>query len=121
MIGTNANTGRALSGVAHLWQSIADILLTPVGSRVMRRDYGSLLTQLIDQPFTGATAVRLYSSVAEALMRWEPRIRVLRVALDRGASTGEFTITVNALRLDTGTANTLQQFSIPLLTQQAAA
>lgn len=119
MIGTDATTGKPLDGLAHLRQSIADILTTPLGSRVMRRTYGSLLMQLIDQPFTGTTAVRLYSSVAEALMRWEPRIRVLRVGLERGADTGAFTLNLDAVRLDTATPNTLQQFSIPF--QQAAA
>ena len=34
----NRNTGRAVAGLEHLRQSVADILTTPVGSRVMRRD-----------------------------------------------------------------------------------
>lgn len=120
MIGTDANTGKPLAGLDHLRQSIADILTTPLGSRVMRRTYGSLLMQLIDQPFTGATAVRLYASVAEALMRWEPRIRVMRVGLT-GPESGKYTLTVDAQRTDIAAPNTLQQFSIPLITQQAAA
>lgn len=121
MIGTDANTGKPLEGLAHLRQSIADILTTPLGSRVMRRTYGSLLMQLIDQPFTSTTAVRLYASVAEALMRWEPRVRVLRVSLDRGSAAGQFTLTLDAVRTDIAQPNALQQFSIPLATQQAAA
>lgn len=116
MIGTDAATGKPLDGLAHLRQSIADILTTPLGSRVMRRTYGSLLMQLIDAPFTGATAVRLYASVAEALMRWEPRIRVRRIALERGADTGQFILTLDAQRTDVATPNTLQQFSIQLAT-----
>ena len=47
--GINTNTGRSISGKAHLRQSIADILSTPIGSRVMRRNYGSHLFDLIDQ------------------------------------------------------------------------
>lgn len=120
MIGTDAATGKHLDGLDHLRQSIADIITTPLGSRVMRRTYGSLLMQLIDQPFTGATAVRLYASVAEALMRWEPRIRVLRLAL-AGPANGEYTLTLDAIRTDVAQPNTLQQFQIPLATQQAAA
>jgi phage baseplate assembly protein W len=120
MIGTDATTGKPLEGLAHLRQSITDILTTPLGSRVMRRTYGSLLMQLIDQPFNGATAVRLYASVAEALMRWEPRIRVLRIGLAGPDSDQRFTLTLDAVRTDIATPNTLQQFSIPLITQQAA-
>ena len=50
MLGMNAHTGQSLSGLDHLRQSIADILSTPLNTRVMRRDYGSRLPELIDQP-----------------------------------------------------------------------
>lgn len=120
MKGTNAHTGAPLDGTAHLKQSIADILITPIGSRVMRRTYGSLLMQLIDQPFTPAVAVRLYASIAEALMRWEPRIRLRTVRLVGGSQPGKYTITVEAQRTDVAQPNTIQQFSIPLLTGQTA-
>ncbi|WOP14664.1 GPW/gp25 family protein [Ottowia sp. SB7-C50] len=77
----NRATGQALSGVAHLTQSVADILLTPIGSRVMRRGYGSLVPELVDQPDNAATRLRLRAAVAGALMRWEPRLRVERVQI----------------------------------------
>lgn len=37
-IGMNRETGRAITDVEHVGQSCRDILRTPVGSRVMRRD-----------------------------------------------------------------------------------
>lgn len=43
MTGMSATTGRALTEREHLAQSIADILTTPLNTRIMRRDYGSLL------------------------------------------------------------------------------
>ena len=49
-MGMNVLNGRSLTGLDHLKQSIADILNTPIGSRVMRRDYGSKLFSLIDAP-----------------------------------------------------------------------
>ncbi|MDE4029516.1 GPW/gp25 family protein, partial [Glaesserella parasuis] len=43
----NRNTGLTISDESeHIKQSIADILLTAKGSRVMRRTYGSNLYQL---------------------------------------------------------------------------
>lgn len=42
MRGMNSETGKTISGIEHLKQSIVDILTTPVGTRVMRRDYGSI-------------------------------------------------------------------------------
>ncbi|CRY18829.1 phage baseplate assembly protein [Yersinia enterocolitica] len=47
-LGMSRNTGRAITDADHISQSIADILITPVGSRVTRRTYGSLLSELID-------------------------------------------------------------------------
>ena len=79
MNGVNARTGKRLSGLAHLRQSVADILATPVGSRVMRREYGSRLHALIDAPLTPSTLAQIRAAAAEALRRWEPRLRVTRV------------------------------------------
>ena len=59
MNGLNAHTGQPLAGLDHLRQSIADILSTPLNTRVMRRDYGSRLPELIDQPITPRLAVEL--------------------------------------------------------------
>lgn len=49
MNGMDRRTGRLIEGDAHLAQSVADILTTPVGSRLQRRTYGSLLPELLDQ------------------------------------------------------------------------
>ena len=101
MHGMDRTTGKPLDGLAHLQQSIGDILSTPVGSRVMRRDYGSLVPRLIDQPFNPTTKIRLYAATATALMRWEPRIRLSRVALDLGEQPGQVVVTLEGVRTDT--------------------
>lgn len=76
-------TGQRLDAMAHLRQSVADILTTPIGSRVMRREYGSLVPALIDQPDNLATQTRVYAAIVSALMRWEPRLRVEKMATTR--------------------------------------
>ncbi len=78
----DAATGRWLDDLAHIRQSVSDILGTPLGTRVMRRDYGSLLPELIDQPLNGATRLRAYAASVIALMQWEPRLRLGSVAFD---------------------------------------
>lgn len=80
MNGMSADTGRSLSGIEHVRQSVSDILSTPLGSRVMRRDYGSRLPFLVDAPMNRSTLLQIYTATAEALHRWEPRIRVRRVS-----------------------------------------
>ena len=81
MYGMSATTGRRLGGIDHLRQSVRDILTTPIGSRVMRRDYGSRLFELIDAPYTPAIKLAIIAATAEALMTWEPRIEVETVSL----------------------------------------
>ena len=79
----NRTTGQRLDAVAHLRQSIGDILSTPIGSRVMRREYGSLVPALIDKPDNLATQTRFFAAAASALMRWEPRVKVDRMSIAR--------------------------------------
>ena len=100
MLGMNAHTGQSLSGLDHLRQSIADILSTPLNTRVMRRDYGSRLPELIDQPITPRLAVELYAATAEALRRWEPRVHVQGV--ETAATDNTLSITVTYKVLATG-------------------
>lgn len=45
--GMSRDSGKELKGIDHLRQSITDILTTPVGTRVWRRDYGSRLPRLV--------------------------------------------------------------------------
>jgi len=101
MIGTDATTGRHLSGIDHLKQSVADILTTPLGSRVMRRDYGSRLCELVDRPVNAAFYVQLYAATVDALDKWEPRIEVTAVSAAQDAA-GRVTVTVEGKYLADG-------------------
>lgn len=91
MSGLDRVTGRRMAPDAHLAQSIADILSTPTGTRVMRRDYGSDLPALIDAPINGETLIDVFQATAEALDRWEPRFRLRRVEV-AAASAGRLSL-----------------------------
>jgi len=120
MNGMDASTGKALSGNAHLAQSISDILSTPLGSRVMRRDYGSLLFDLLDQPINGALKMLLRAATAIAIRRWEPRLRLTRVAIDGEPQGGSLTLTIEGTRTDLPRANASVVLSIPIRTGGAS-
>ncbi|EPR8090871.1 GPW/gp25 family protein [Pseudomonas aeruginosa] len=79
MIGLDRRTGQPLSGVAHLKQSIEDILTTPLGTRRMRPECGSKLRRLVDLPVNDGWKSAVQAEVARALGRWEPRLRLERV------------------------------------------
>lgn len=104
MIGVSNQNGKALAGLEHLKQSISDILLTPLGTRVMRREYGSRLFELIDAPMNGDTIIAIIAATAEALAQWEPRISVERVVLDEGGDTGKINLTLYGKYLPDGKA-----------------
>ena len=79
MIGVDRRNGQPLSGIAHLRQSIEDILTTPLGSRRMRPDYGSKLRRFVDLPVNEGWKSAVQAEVARALGRWEPRLKLERV------------------------------------------
>lgn len=109
MKGMNGQTGHALSGIGHLEQSLQDILLTPVGTRLMRRDYGSLLPDLIDQPLNSTTILQSYAAAAIAISQWEPRIRLnsIQRRVDP-IRPGTAQLNIDCIRLDTGTPERAQ-------------
>jgi len=69
----NINDGKDISEINHLKQSISNILTTPIGSRIMRRDYGSNLFNKIDHPVNGELIAGIYLYIVESLFIWEPR------------------------------------------------
>ena len=85
--GLDRQTGTSVTDSAHLVQSVRDILTTPIGSRVMRRSYGSRLPRILGQPQNAETRADIVAATAEALARWEPRIIIARITV-RFASSG---------------------------------
>lgn len=81
MKGMNRQTGQFLSGLAHLKQSIQDILTTTVKERLVCRNYGSRLFSLIDQPLTDHLTLEMMSEVAHRLHEFEPRIQLTQVSV----------------------------------------
>ncbi|EIF0045640.1 GPW/gp25 family protein [Salmonella enterica] len=81
-IGMSRNDGQVIADTDHLRQSVRDILLTPQGSRLARREYGSLLSALIDQPQNPALRLQIMSAVYVALNRWEPRLTLDSITIN---------------------------------------
>lgn len=79
MIGMDRRSGQPLAGIAHLRQSVDDILTTPLGSRRMRPEYGSQLRRYVDMPVNEGWKSAVQAEVARALGRWEPRLKLERV------------------------------------------
>ncbi|MCX6045115.1 MAG: GPW/gp25 family protein [Chloroflexi bacterium] len=64
-------------------QSIAIILSTAPGERVMRPTFGSRLHELVFAPNNAETAIIARRYVEEALKMWEPRLEILDIQIDQ--------------------------------------
>lgn len=74
-------TGSNISEVEHIYQSINMILTTPIGSRVMRRDFGSNIYKLVDRGISPSVITAIYAEIHQSLSTWEPRIRVISTTI----------------------------------------
>lgn len=104
----NRSTGLTVTDLEHLQQSVADILTTPIGSRLMRRDYGCDQFSLIDQPLNGALALQAKAVIVIALLRWEPRINLTRIAMELGDEPGQAFVDLEGYSTVTNTAVSLR-------------
>lgn len=82
------HTALAIGAGQHFRQSISDILTTRIGTRVMRRNYGSFLPDLIDAPVNAETNMQLIAASVHALMLHEPRLLLTRVQISGMTASG---------------------------------
>lgn len=101
MKGMSAETGKELEDLDHLKQSIVDILTTPIGSRIMRRDYGSRLFELVDKPVNRDFTLEIYTATAEVLEKWEKRFKLEKVKITE-VKEGKVNISLDGIYLPNG-------------------
>jgi phage baseplate assembly protein W len=111
MQGMNETTGKPLSGVQHLKQSVQNIFTTRLGARVMRRFYGSNLFNRIDAPINGDLIAEIYSDVAEALFQFEPRFELSALTV-HDISEGRIVLDLEGKYLISGEAIKLEGIEI---------
>lgn len=100
--GLDASTGEGRADWAHVEQSIGKILMTPIGSRVMRREFGSRVRDLVDAKLTPRTVLAIYAAVAEALVRWEPRFRLASASIVAADAQGRVTLALTGVYFPRG-------------------
>jgi len=105
------NSGTTLtSELSHIQQSVHDILTTPIGSRLMRREYGSRLPDLMDQPQNQTLLLQCYSAIYTALLLWEKRIEIHQILINTPISS-QLILDLDFVLVDT---NQQASMSIPL-------
>lgn len=111
--GLSSKTGKALTDDAHISASMENILTTPKGSRIARREYGSDLPDMIDKPLNGKTRMQCMAASVIALARWEPRVDISKVQMKVGTAeqTGTLAIDITGTKRD-GTGNFDQSITL---------
>lgn len=66
-------------------QAVRIILETGRGERVMRPDFGAGLNEFVFEPINTTTLALIRHRVEEALVTWEPRIRIETIDVERAA------------------------------------
>lgn len=89
MPGLDRATGRSLDGWDHLKQSIAVILTTRIGERIMRRTFGSDVPRLLGEPLVPRTVLRFFTAIIVAIELYEPRYRITRVRTAAGQNDAD--------------------------------
>jgi phage baseplate assembly protein W len=100
-LGMNAATGAAISDDDHIRQSIADILTTPLGSRIQRRDYGSRLPDLLDYPIP-VILLPLIGATAMAIQQFEPRVTIASITPSLDDMSGKLVLAMEFFKTSGG-------------------
>lgn len=91
-VATSANSDK-------LRENLKQLILTEIGERVMRRDYGGGVWQLVNDPDNSALCAVVQHQIAKNVARWEPRVVLQEVVVTRGDGA-EGTLWVNIQYID---------------------
>jgi len=91
--------------VKSVLQNIRVILTTQRGTDIHRPDFGSDVWQFIDEPLTAITIGKIKAEITDAIERFEPRVKVKTVLLQKSFSGIKVSIEVQLK--DTGEVITI--------------
>ena len=83
-----------VSGTKDINESLHILLSTTIGERVMQPLYGCNLKQFLFEPTNASIEAQIEKLVEDAILYFEPRIRLEQLRLDTDAEEGRMEITV---------------------------
>lgn len=98
MTGCDRLTGKSIEGLEYLKQRIENVLSTPIGSVLMKRDFGSNLYLYVDAPVDRDFRAKIYREVAVALNQWVPDFELSKIELDAvNISQGKIILNISGI------------------------
>lgn len=115
LVGMDRATGKTITGADVIAAQIADVVTTPLGTRIMREDYGCLLFDLVDLPLNAATMLLQNMAAAQAITQWIDGVDVTRAVISGDFASGQATLDLTATIAGNAQNQTvLAVLSIPL-------
>ncbi len=87
-------TVEMVSGIQDINESLHILLSTTIGERVMQPLYGCNLRQFLFEPTNTSIEAHIKKIVQDAILYFEPRIRLEQIRLDTDSEEGRIEITV---------------------------
>lgn len=81
MTGIDRNTGKAIDNLTSTFQSVEVIFSTRLSSRVMRREFGGGVAELLGRAVTPRLFAAFQQLIGTAIDLWEPRLNVRKISL----------------------------------------
>ena len=84
-----------ISDVEDINSSLNILLSTSVGERILQPMYGCNLNELLFEPVTLSMLTRMETLIKDAIIYYEPRIKLIDIELENYENEGKILITVN--------------------------
>ncbi|MCF1502908.1 GPW/gp25 family protein [Afifella sp. H1R] len=81
MAGIDRRTGQVIDNLTSAYQGVEVTLSTRLGSRIMRREFGGGVAELLGRAMTPALFEAFRQLIGTAIDLWEPRFRVRKISL----------------------------------------
>ncbi|MBI1620158.1 GPW/gp25 family protein [Aquamicrobium zhengzhouense] len=79
MAGIDRRTGKVIDNLSSAYQGVEVTLATRIGSRIMRREFGGGVVELLGRAVVPSLFAAWQQLVATAIDLWEPRFAVRRI------------------------------------------
>jgi phage baseplate assembly protein W len=75
------------SGARKIRENLVHLLLSGIGERVMQREYGGGIRQLVHDPNNDALRAIVQHQIGKAIGKWEPRVLLQNVGVTQQEGT----------------------------------
>lgn len=84
MAGLSRHTGKPIGNLESAYQGVETVLTTRLGERVMRREFGAGIVEILGRAVTPALFLAWQQLLGTAIDLWEPRFKIRTIEVAGG-------------------------------------